>query len=290
MRSVIRGFRRLLSWVGFIVLLVAAVITGVLWLTLPPRSQQARIPGLSGPVDIGFDTDGIPRIHAASATDAAAALGFVHARDRLFQMDLMRRAASGRLSEIAGPATLNLDRTMRTLGLRMHAEADYPTLPAETRAMLEAYARGVNAWIAERGRFSAPEFLFLGSPEPWEPVDSLLWGETMGLWLSLNWRTELSRQSLAGRVPQQMIDELWPPASGEGHPQAAITPVLSHIARELAAVLPQFPDPYTLPRLCVERMGGGRPPHRHRCAAACRRSPPGVRLSGHLVPGADRDT
>ena len=65
--------------------------------------------------------------------------------------------------------------------------------------MLEAYARGVNAWIAERGRFSAPEFLFLGTPEPWEPVDSLLWGETMGLWLSLNWRTELSRQSLAGR-------------------------------------------------------------------------------------------
>ena len=107
MRSVIRGFRRLLSWVGFIVLLVAAVVTGVLWLTLPPRSQQARIPGLSGPVDIGFDADGIPRIRAASATDAAAALGFVHARDRLFQMELMRRAASGRLSEIAGPATLD---------------------------------------------------------------------------------------------------------------------------------------------------------------------------------------
>ncbi len=247
MRSVIRGLRRLLSWVGFVVLLVAAVITGVLWLTLPPRSQQARIPGLSGPVDIGFDTDGIPRIHAASATDAAAALGFVHARDRLFQMDLMRRAASGRLSEIAGPATLNLDRTMRTLGLRMHAEADYPALPAETRAMLEAYARGVNAWIAERGRFSAPEFLFLGTPEPWEPVDSLLWGETMGLWLSLNWRTELSRQSLAGRAPQQKIDELWPPASGEGHPQAALAPILSHIASELAAVLPRFPGPYTLP-------------------------------------------
>ena len=222
-------------------------------------------------------------------TDAAAALGFVHARDRLFQMELMRRAASGRLSEIAGPATLALDRSMRTLGLRRRAVADYPALPAETRAMLEAYARGVNAWIAERGRFSAPEFLFLGAPEPWEPVDSLLWGQTMGLWLSLNWRTELSRQSLAGRVPQQMIDELWPPAAGDGRPEAALAPGLSHAAAELAAVLPRFPDPYTLPQLGIERVGGGRPPYRDRRAAARRRSASGVRLSRHLVPGADRD-
>ena len=198
MRRSFRLFRRALAWAGFIVLFVAAMVTGVLWLTLPPRSQQARIAGLSGSVDIGFDADGIPRIRAASATDAAAALGFVHARDRLFQMDLMRRAASGRLSEIAGPATLPHRPMMRTLGLRRHAVEDTWRLPADARAMLEAYARGVNAWIAERGRFSAPEFLFLGTPEPWQPVDSLLWGETMGLWLSLNWRTELSRQALAG--------------------------------------------------------------------------------------------
>ncbi|HEY6439312.1 MAG TPA: penicillin acylase family protein [Acetobacteraceae bacterium] len=247
MRAIIRGTRRLLFWLGFVVLLLAAVVTGMLWLTLPPRSQQARIPGLSGPVDIGFDTDGIPRIHAANATDAAAATGFVHARDRMFQMELMRRAASGRLSEIAGPATLATDRLMLTLGLRRRAVADYPTLPAETRAMLEAYARGVNAWIAERGRFSAPEFLYLGRPQPWEPADSLLWGEIMGLSLSLNWRTELSRQSLAGHVPQQSIDELWPPATSEGRPEAALAPALSHIASELAAVLPRFPAPYTLP-------------------------------------------
>jgi penicillin G amidase len=247
MRASLRLLRRLLSWLGFVVLLLAAVVTGALWLTLPPRSQQVRIPGVTGPVDVSFDADGIPRIRAASAIDAAAALGFVHARDRLFQMELMRRAASGRLSEFAGPATLGYDRTMRTLGLRRRAVADYPALPAETRAMLEAYARGVNALIAERGRLSAPEFLFLGRPEPWEPVDSLLWGETMGLWLSLNWRTELSRQSLAGRAPQQAIEELWPPVGGEGRPEAALAPALHHLASELAAVLPRFPDPYTLP-------------------------------------------
>ena len=85
-----------------------------------------------------------------------------------------------------------------------------------SRAVLEAYARGVNAWIAARGRFSAPEFLVLGAPEPWQPSDSLLWGETMGLWLSANWRTELSRLSLAGKTPQWMIDTLWPPDSAAG--------------------------------------------------------------------------
>src|ERR1700759_4678431 len=133
--------------VGFAILFTAALVTGLLWLSLPPRQQQARIPGLTGPVDIGFDGDGIPRIHAANELDAAAALGFVHARDRIFQMDLMRRAASGRLSEIAGPTTLRIDRMMRTLGLRQHAVADLAALPADCRAMLEAYAAGVNAWI-----------------------------------------------------------------------------------------------------------------------------------------------
>ena len=84
-------------------------------------------------MDITYDADWVPRIQAASETDAAAALGFLHARDRMFQMELMRRAASGRLSEIAGPATLPIDRMMRTLGLRQHAVADLATPAAPTR-------------------------------------------------------------------------------------------------------------------------------------------------------------
>jgi penicillin amidase len=239
----------LLTTLGIIVLLVAAIVTGVLWLTLPPRSQQVRIAGLSGPVDISFDADGIPRIRAASAIDAATALGFVHARDRMFQMEMMRRAASGRLSEIAGPARLAYDRTMRTLGLRRRAVADFPALPADARAVLEAYAKGVNAWIAARGRFSAAEFLYLGAPEPWEPVDSLLWGETMGMFLSFNWRIELSRLSLAGRIPQQKIDELWPPAEGPDRPEASLAAARQYAdaAGALMALLPRFPAPFTLP-------------------------------------------
>jgi penicillin amidase len=191
----------------------------------------------------------VPRIHAASALDGATALGFIHARDRMFQMELMRRAASGRLSEIAGPVTLPLDRQTRVLGLRQRALADYPTLPEPTRAILEAYARGVNAWIASRGRFSAPEFLALGTPERWEPVDSLLWGKTMGLWLSGNWRTELSRLSLAGRLTPQQIDELWPPDHADGRPdaRAATDRRYASAAAALLDLLPKFPAPFTLP-------------------------------------------
>ncbi|MDR3537806.1 MAG: penicillin acylase family protein [Acetobacteraceae bacterium] len=239
----------MLTWVGVLVLLMVCLVAGALWLTLPRNDQTAQIPGLSAPVEIGFDQDGIPRIHAATALDAAAALGFVHARDRMFQMELMRRNASGRLSEIAGPATLPLDRMMRTLGLRRHAVADLATLPPEARAMLEAYARGVNAWIAARGRFAAPEFLVLGAPEPWDPVDSLLWGKTMGVWLSSNWRTELTRLRLQRHVPQQMIDELWPASRTPPRPDAALVLPwrFAAAAERLQAMLPAFPAPFTLP-------------------------------------------
>src|SRR5689334_8410692 len=119
-----RAIRRVLIAIGVAVLFVAAALAGVLWFSLPREREDAAIPGLSAPVTISFDADGVPRIQAASATDAAAALGYAHARDRMFQMELMRRNASGRLSEIVGTATLPLDRQMRVLGLRRRALAD----------------------------------------------------------------------------------------------------------------------------------------------------------------------
>ncbi len=243
-----RTVRRLLGLAAVLLLLATGALAGLLWMTLPGGNLLAALPGLAAPVTVDIDPDGIPRIRAASALDAAEALGFLHARERMAQMELMRRNASGELSEIAGPATLPMDRMMRTLGLRVRAAADYPALPADTRAMLEAYARGVNAWIAPRGRFAAAEFLLLGPPRPWTPVDSLLWGRTMAVWLSSNWRTELARLSLAGRVPDAVIEALWPPgAGGAGHPQARLDPALADAATRLAAVLPAFPDRFTLP-------------------------------------------
>ena len=285
MRSVLRPLVRLLTWVGILFLLLAALGGGALWLTLPRSDQAAQIAGLSAPVEIGFDQDGIPRIHAANALDAAAALGFVHARDRMFQMELMRRAASGRLSEIAGPATLPLDRMMRTLGLRRRAEADLATLPPETRALLEAYARGVNAWIAARGRFAAPEFLVLGAPEPWTAVDSLLWGKTMGVWLSANWRTELARLALHGHLSPRMIEALWPAgradatAGGRGADGAGSVCPGGAAPRRGAAGVPRAVHPA---RTASQRMGGGRA----RTPRPARRCWPAIRIWRSAFPAS----
>jgi penicillin G amidase len=236
------------SVVLFVITLPIVVIGAMFWLTLLPPGRDVHIQGLSAPVDITYDQDGIPRIRAATMQDAAAALGYVHARDRMFEMELMRRAASGRLSELAGISTLRIDETMRILGLRRRAEADYQLLPPETQGMLEAYARGVNAWIADRGRFAAPEFIPLGAPQAWQPVDSLLWGETMGLWLSENWRTELTRASLASKLAPDQINELWPTENTPGDFAAAAGLVLdAALARRVLEELPHFPGPFTLP-------------------------------------------
>ncbi len=246
MRRLFRFLRFLLTGIGTLLLLVVVGLAGLLWLTLPSRNQSAAIAGLSAPVDISFDQHGIPRIRAATLNDAAAALGYVHARDRMFQMDLMRRAASGRLSEIAGAGTLPIDKEMRVLGLRQRAIADYAGLPRDVQAMLEAYSAGVNAWIAAHGRFSAPEFLVLGAPEPWTPVDSLLWGKTMGLWLSMNWRQELARLRLSATMPRDQLEALWPAQHEAGQPAALLETVLRHAAAGGMA-LPAFPAPFTQP-------------------------------------------
>jgi len=235
----------LLAVVIIVPLLLVATVGGLLWGTLPPLRDEVRVPGLSAPVSIVFDEDGVPRIQAKTEADAAAALGYVHARDRLFQMELTRRTASGRLSELAGPATLPLDRMMRVLGLRRRAEAELAALDPDARGQLEAYARGVNALIAERGRFAAPEFLVLGQPEPWTPADSLLWGVLMASWLSDNWRVELGRTALDGAMPPAKVDQLWPRQDATPAPWAALFP--AHAARRLLAALPRFPQPFTLP-------------------------------------------
>lgn len=240
MQSILRWSLRLVAGLAVLLLVVAGAVAALAWHSLPGGDRRHAIPGLAQGVTVEIDADSIPRIRAATLRDAAAALGYLHARERMFQMDMMRRAAAGELSEIAGAATLPLDRMMRTLGLRRSATADAAALDDDTRAMLEAYAAGVNAWIAARGRFAAAEFVVLGAPRPWTPTDSLLWAKTMGLYLSANWRTELARAQPGGTAP-------WPPTDGTESPHAGHVPALSKTATRLAAVLPGFPDPFTLP-------------------------------------------
>ncbi len=245
---IVRVVYRVGGFLTGLVLLAVYGVGAVLFLCRPLPDESAAIPGLSAPVSVVFDGNGIPRIRAATAEDGAAALGWVHARDRLFQMELMRRAASGRIAELAGERAVPFDRTMRVLGLKHRAEEEMATLPAETRTMLEAYARGVNAYAAVHGRWSAVQFAVLGRPEPWNAVDSLLWGKTMGMYLSGNWDTELSRAALTATVPRAMIDALWPPQDTTPAPSAALTePRFAGLAAGIRAAVPHFPDPFTLP-------------------------------------------
>ena len=249
-----RILRLLLIGLPILLLLAALSVGAALWRTLPARRGIAAIPGLSAPVSVTFGRHDIPRIRAANFADAMAALGYVHARDRLFQMELMRRVASGRLAAIAGPAALPLDREMRTLGLGRAARADAAALDPATRAIFAAYARGVNAFMAAHGRLAAPEFLWLGAPKPWTVADSLLWPRTMGLWLSMNWRQELARLRLAAVLPPAAVLALWPAQDESGAPDALL-PLGRAIARRWAALppgaiaraLPAFPAPFTQP-------------------------------------------
>ncbi|MCC7429126.1 MAG: penicillin acylase family protein [Alphaproteobacteria bacterium] len=210
--------RRLLRWLGWglgglagLALLLLGALTVLVWFTLPDHRAEVRIAGLSGPVSILRDADGIPRIRAATERDAFMALGYVHAQDRLFQMEAMRRLGAGRMAELVGPPAARVDRTMRTLGLAHRARAQLARLSPDTRAALDAYAAGANAYIAAHGWMAAPEFVLLAAaPEPWRPEHSLLWGKLMGMVLSGNYRSELLRLSLAERLAPERLAELWP--------------------------------------------------------------------------------
>lgn len=183
---------------------------------LPVTEGTLSLAGLQGQVRIERDAAGIPTVRADSQEDLAFGLGFVHAQDRLWQLETHRRIAAGRLAEAFGPGALDSDRFLRALGARRAAAAQWAKAQGETRSLLLAYARGVNAAIARLGPALPPEFLILGvKPEAWDPVDSLGWGVMMAWDLSGNWTTELLRMRLAQKLPVQRIDELLPPYPGE---------------------------------------------------------------------------
>lgn len=204
-----------MRWVGRIVLIVVILIAAVLlWLrtTGPGSDSTLRVAGLTAPVTIERDGYGIPTIIAANAGDAMFALGFLHAEERLFQMELIRRAGAGRLSELFGPAALPTDKYMRTLGLYRAAEAEYRNLSPDTRADLDAYVAGVNAWLTQRSVALPPEYyLIRARPEPWKPADSLVWGKLMSLQLAGNFRDELLRARLLQQIKPDELNVLYPP-------------------------------------------------------------------------------
>ena len=207
---------------GLLMLAVCAAGAGAyLYLSqsLPQTEGEIRLDGLTAPVEVLRDRHGIPHIYAASLEDAHFALGFVHAQDRLWQMEMNRRIGSGRLAEILGPAALETDRFMRTLGLRRVAEANLRHYDAETLRLLDAYAAGVNSFLAARPVLP-PEFWFLHlTPEPWSAVDSIVWTKVMAWDLGGNWRNELLRLRLSRTLPLERIQEFLAPYPGDAYPR-----------------------------------------------------------------------
>ena len=224
--------RRVLGGVLLLICVIAG--GGCLYLvsSLPQLDGRIAVRGLAGEVRIARDADGIPMITAASDEDAAFGLGFAHAQDRLFQMELQRRYGAGRFAEIFGPQALATDRQMRVLGLYHAAEAEITTLSPAMRRGVDAYAAGVNAFLATRRGALPPEFLLLGfRPDPWRPADSLVWGKLMDLELAGNYRGELLRARLARTMSLDDLAVLYPE-----YPKDAPTTLA-----ELAAIYRQLP-------------------------------------------------
>src|SRR5262249_22519822 len=217
--------RRMLYVIGGFAMLALVAGGGFLWLrtSLPQTTGTIAVPGLGAKTEIVRDGDGIVTIRAQSEFDAFYALGFAHAQDRLFQMDMMRRWGAGRLSEVIGADAVDIDKMMRILGLYRLAEANLATLPDGMRANLEAYTAGVNTFLTTRNGALPPEFVLLRySPEPWQPADSLVWGRLMAMQLSGNWPEELLRYRLAAKLTPAQLNALWPapPTDDLGAPQA----------------------------------------------------------------------
>jgi len=137
--------------------------------SLPDLEGRHAVVGLDSSIEIVRGAFGVPHIFAGTAADAYFGLGYAHAQDRLWQLEVQRRIGAGRLSEVLGTATLDLDKFFRTLGLVRAAEQSLAAVDDATRAVLGAYAAGVNAFLATREGLLPPEFLILQapSPEPW---------------------------------------------------------------------------------------------------------------------------
>jgi penicillin G amidase len=236
---------RILASAAVVAALVATA--GFLWLrtSLPGLAENIRIAGLERPVEIVHDRNGTPHINAASTDDAYMSLGYLHARDRLFQMDFMRRLGAGRLSEVIGKPTLALDKTMRTLGVYRLAGETFRRLPADARQAVESYTRGVNAFFRSRSGALPPEFVVLRyTPEPWTHADSLVWGRLMAMRLTGNWRTEALRAALSARLTPSQIDDLWPQDDSDTPPTlaSAAHPAFTKLAARMLHHIPAWLD------------------------------------------------
>lgn len=204
--------------------MLAAVVVVVSILSLvtvrrsfPHVSGEVRLDGLTASVLAARDGKGIPHVYADAAEDLFFAQGYVHAQDRFFEMDFRRHVTAGRLAELVGDAALDTDVFVRTLGWRRVAEQEVALVSDESRALLDAYSRGVNAYVdGKSGSALSLEYALLSltgpdyRPEPWTAVDSVAWVKAMAWDLSSNMKDEVGRVLAANGLSDEQVDELWP--------------------------------------------------------------------------------
>ena len=223
---------RILLWSAgsLLALLILAVGTSLLWLraatkaALPVLDGDIQLAGLSAPVTVERDGHGVPHIRAATQEDLFVAQGYVTAQDRLWQMDAFRRNSNGELAEILGPSLAAHDKAQRVLQIRATAQRIYANLPAADRGRLDAYARGVNLFIAQHQDSLPQEFkLLFYRPRPWTGEDSVSVGLMMVQTLDTHWDVKLARERIAGKLNNEKLEsDLYPVGSWRDHPPTGI--------------------------------------------------------------------
>ena len=231
-----RILRQLLTILLVLIVLVAAVAGGgYLYLTrraFPQTDGTAQVAGLSSPATVIRDKNGIPNIYASNLHDLFFAQGYVHAQDRLWQMEIGRRGVAGRTSELSpSVSSLENDKFVRTLGWRRAAEADFEALDDKGKAILQAYADGINAFMTTHENNLPIEFPIVGAfgsqgltykPEPWTPIDTLQGAKAMAWDLSGNWDGELFRSQILAKFGEDqgksIIADIDPPYDYKNRP------------------------------------------------------------------------
>lgn len=259
--------KKVLRWI-LIVLVVALAAGGiyvkVMWpdwveAGFPQTEGEIKAAGLDGPVDIYRDENGVPHIYASTEHDLIFAQGYVHAQDRFYQMDFQRHRSTGRLSEMLGKNLLDADKFLRTIGWERISQKELGMLDAHSLSILEAYAEGVNAYLADReGAELGLEYVFLPllnpgyEPEPWKPLHTISWAKAMAWELGGNMDTEIDRAKLLTALTPAQIAELYPPypedyptivkdweSASAAYPPVAPTDLLSYFTPAFSQVSEQ---------------------------------------------------
>jgi penicillin amidase len=218
-----KGRRGRLVAITVVLLLVAGIGFGAFWgvstvrASLPQTTGSLKLPGLTNPVDVTRDANGIPQIYADTDEDLFRAQGYVQAQDRFWEMDVRRHMTAGRLSEMFGKGQVKTDSFLRTLGWHDVAQKEYDTkLSPGTKKYLQSYSAGVNAYLKDHEgsavslEYAALDFQNDYKPEKWTPVDSVAWLKAMAWDLRGNMQEEIDRSLMTSRFTPAQIAELYP--------------------------------------------------------------------------------